>query len=72
MEQYKLSELVHDKHILIKIRKVTYGLPQSGKIKRNRLIENIKNMGTYCANTHPDYLPTSFNLFSSPWLPMIS
>ena len=41
MEQYNLAPLVHNGHVLTKIRKGMYGLPQAGILAYNRLVQHL-------------------------------
>jgi len=41
MEQYNLAPLVHNSHVLTKIRNSMYGLPQAGILAYNRLVQHL-------------------------------
>jgi hypothetical protein len=41
MEQYNLAPLVHNGHVLTKIRKGMYGLPQAAILAYNRLVKHL-------------------------------
>jgi len=41
MEQYNLAQLVHNGHVLTKIRNSMYGLPQAGILAYNRLVQHL-------------------------------
>jgi hypothetical protein len=45
MEQYNLEPLVHNNHVLVKIRKGMYGLPQAGMLVNECLIKHLATYG---------------------------
>jgi hypothetical protein len=51
IQQYNLTPLVHNSHVLVEIRKGMYGLPQTGIIAHKRLVAHLLQHG-YTKSTH--------------------
>ena len=45
IDQYNLTPLIHDGHVLVEIRKGMYGLPQAGQLAYERLVAHLAPFG---------------------------
>ena len=52
IKKYNLNHLIHNNHVLVKLHKTIYGLPEAGRIAQEKLYQHLEKYDYYAS---PDY-----------------